>query len=907
MDSKCLDVCVAGRPEAAPAAPDLLPMLQHSIFDQAPGFIAVLQGPEHVFAFVNRAYVTLAGERDYVGRPVRAVLPEIEGQGYFELLDQVYRTGERYTASHVPVLLARAAGAPPEQRFVDFIYAPIRDEDGLTMGIFVEGHDVTHAYSSHRALEATQRRQALLIELSDRIRDLEEPAEISYAAAELLGRALNVSRAGYGTINVADETITIDRDWNAPGIQSLAGTLHFRDYGSYIEDLKRGETVVFADAEEDPRTAATAAALKAISAQAVVNMPVTEQGGFVALLYLNHERARQWTDDELALIREVAERTRTAVERRRAERDSRELTERLRLAQRVASAVTWEHDLRAGLTYWSDPKATRDLVGVELQSPASTNEWIRHIHPEDRAAYFQQWNASLPAGEGHVLVRMLRGGELRWLEAFGRVTERDDAGQPLRVVGISMDVTERRGAELARAESEARLRLAVEAGRMAVWEHDPVAGTITSSPELNRILGYPEDAELDLADLRSRYYPGEQERLAAIGARALQNGERFIDAEYRFYRPDGDLRWFLIRAEIVLDEARNPIRTVGVLLDITDRKTAEESLREREADLKAALDAGALAIFDFDHLAGRMRPSPRLAELYGFPPGHTLTLADIRSRYHPDDAAEIVAQAVSDLADLQKQNFRWELRLLLPDGTVRWVEGLGEYVRDQEGRVLRSRGVVLDVTERKRWEQQQRLLINELNHRVKNTLAIVQGLARTSYRRGEDAGAAREVFEARIQSLSAAHDLLTRRSWESAEISQVVTSATDAALGPAAARVHTSGPELLLPPQTAVSVALAVHELCTNALKYGALSAQAGRVEVRWTATDPKGEPRLQMSWSERGGPRVDPPKSRGFGTRMIERGLANELNGTVRLDFEPEGLSCWIDAPLPALPGPAV
>ncbi|HLJ21528.1 MAG TPA: PAS domain S-box protein, partial [Stellaceae bacterium] len=156
-------------------------------------------------------------------------------------------------------------------------------------------------------------RRTALVDLSDRIRDIEDPTELSYAAAEILGRALGVSRAGYGTIDKAAETITIERDWNAPGIESLAGVLHFRDYGSYIEDLKRGETVVFPDAEKDPRTAATADALKAISAQSVVNMPVTEQGGFVALLYLNHATAREWTTGELELIREVAERTRTAV------------------------------------------------------------------------------------------------------------------------------------------------------------------------------------------------------------------------------------------------------------------------------------------------------------------------------------------------------------------------------------------------------------------------------------------------------------------------------------------------------------------------------------------------------------------------------------------------------------------
>ena len=169
-------------------------------------------------------------------------------------------------------------------------------------------------------------RRGALLELNDRVRDLTDSADVAFAAAEILGRTLGVSRAGYGTIDRTAETISIERDWNAPGIKNLAGVLHFRDYGSYIDDLKRGETVVFADAETDPRTAANADALKAISAQAVVNMPVTEQGNFVALLYLNHATAREWPTDELVFVREVAERTRSIIERRRAEQDLQDLT-----------------------------------------------------------------------------------------------------------------------------------------------------------------------------------------------------------------------------------------------------------------------------------------------------------------------------------------------------------------------------------------------------------------------------------------------------------------------------------------------------------------------------------------------------------------------------------------------------
>jgi len=204
-------------------------------------------------------------------------------------------------------------------------------------------------YRSEQELKLAHERKTALLELGDRLRELTTPSDLAFATAEILGKTLGVSRCGYGTIDLAAETITIERDWNAPGIKSLAGVLHFRDYGSYIEDLKRGETVVFADAEKDPRTVATAESLKAISAQSVVNVPVTEQGGFVALLYLNHATAREWTPDELAFIRDVAERTRIAVERRHAEDRLRTFAGRLEqmVATRTGELVHSQSRLRA--------------------------------------------------------------------------------------------------------------------------------------------------------------------------------------------------------------------------------------------------------------------------------------------------------------------------------------------------------------------------------------------------------------------------------------------------------------------------------------------------------------------------------------------------------------------------------
>ena len=319
---------------------------QRRLFERAPGFIAILSGPDHVFEFVNDAYSRMTGGRDYIGRTVREIFPDLIDQEFFALLDTVYASGQRFTAHGRPLRLQNAPLSPQEERYLNFIYAPMTDEDGRVNGIFVEGHDVTEAHQAVEALHIAERRQALLVELTDRLRTLDAPADISFAAAELLGRALKVGRVGYGTVDPIAETITIERDWNAPGISSLAGILNFRDYGSYIENLTRGETVACANADLDPRTAATADALKAISAHAFVNMPITEDGDAVALLYLNHPTPREWPAEELAFMRDVAERTRTAVERRRAEQELRDLAATLerQVAERTAEYDrVWQH------------------------------------------------------------------------------------------------------------------------------------------------------------------------------------------------------------------------------------------------------------------------------------------------------------------------------------------------------------------------------------------------------------------------------------------------------------------------------------------------------------------------------------------------------------------------------------
>ena len=316
-----------------------------------------------------------------------------------------------------------------------------------------------------------ERGQAALLDLADRLRDQNDPATIPYIGSEVLGRALDVSRVGYGVIDPAAETITVERDWNGPGITSLAGVLRFRDYGSYIEDLKAGTTVVIDDVRLDPSTATGAPELEAISARSFVNMPLVEQGGFVALFYVNHAAARAWYPDELSLMREVAERVRGATERARAEQARRESEEQFRVFAQALPNQVWAARPDGSL-YWFNQQVfaygsqrIEDLQGVE--------GWTRVIHPDDYAMVAPAWAHSLATGDIYEVEFRIRraDGAYRWFLVRAEPVRGED-GVIVRWVGTNTDIDDRRrqSAELAALNDTLETQVAERTRELMVAE-----------------------------------------------------------------------------------------------------------------------------------------------------------------------------------------------------------------------------------------------------------------------------------------------------------------------------------------------------------------------------------------------------------------------------------------------------
>jgi len=323
------------------------------------------------------------------------------------------------------------------------------------------------------------------------------------------------------------------------------------------------------------------------------------------------------------------------------------------------------------------------------------------------------------------------------------------------------------------------------------------------------------------------------------------------------------------------------------------RAQAEAALRKSEEQLRAYLAASFDVVYRMNADWTVMRQLEGKEFISNTSEPNSMWL----DKYiYPDDQTRLlhaIQQAIRT-----KSVFELEHRVLRPDGTVGWALSRASPLLDEKGEIVEWLGTAANVTARKLYDERQTLLLNELNHRVKNTLASVQSIAMQTLRDAPTKAEGWQALQARLLALASAHDVLTRGHWEGADIYEVIQGSLAAyRTNDQATRLKLTGPNIRLLPRAALALSLALHELATNAGKYGALSIDSGRVDVDWTVTNEP--PAFSLRWAESGGPLVKMPERRGFGSRLIERGLAHDLDGDIRLEFKPAGVTCTIAAPI--------
>ena len=327
-----------------------------------------------------------------------------------------------------------------------------------------------------------------------------------------------------------------------------------------------------------------------------------------------------------------------------------------------------------------------------------------------------------------------------------------------------------------------------------------------------------------------------------------------------------------------------------------ERRLHEAALFEGQTRLQEALKVGGVVAFEWDATTNASQRSDNAAQILGFDPKKTFSATKFLARVHPDDRVNFreLIRSVSP----EKPSYKMTFRFGGPDGREIWLEESSRAEFDTTGRCLRLKGLTVDITERKLSEERQGMLIAELDHRVKNLLARVAVISTYTRQGSNSMDQFVEVLDRRIQSMANAHSLLSQSRWNGVNLADLVHNQ----LAPYATIANTmiGGPDVTLAPAATQAVAMALHELVTNAVKYGSLSNPNGHVSVNWDReNDEKTLTRVMIEWRETGGPPVQKSPKLGYGTSLIRELIPHELGGTVDLIFAPDGVCCKINVPI--------
>jgi PAS domain S-box-containing protein len=583
-------------------------------------------------------------------------------------------------------------------------------------------------------------------------------------------------------------------------------------------------------------------------------------------------------------------------DRRRSEAALAESHERLRLALDGAELGVWSVDTSTG--HFENDARDRRIQGHDPDAPPETLFQARSlIHPDDlaildaalmaakrtRGSFKAEYRLAPVCEHGYA-------GRERWVVVEGTVVC-GAGGRPMRLLGITRDITERKQAELALAERNAQLALAGQAALVGSYTYESDLERMTISEGYAAMHGLPEGTtESTRSQWRARVHPEDLAQLEELRARTFRDQGNVYNVEYRIVRAGGEVRWIDSRSFVSYDGDGRPRRVIGINIDITQRKQTEALLNESKTRLSDALAAGQVVAFEWDAATGRSQRSDNADRVIGF-------VADGRflNQVHADDRDNF-RTLIRGLSP-GNPSYALTFRFVRSDGRQVWLEEAAKGDFDHTGRLLRINGLTRDITERKELEDHKNTLISELDHRVKNVLAIVSTVASRTQETSSSMAEFVCALDGRIKSMATTHELLSFRRWRGIPLAEIV--GRELAPYATASNTRIGGKYVLLCAEASQTLAMVFHELATNAAKFGALSAGTGHVSVRWSfRRNGHAESWLCVDWEESGGPKVVPPVRSGFGTSVVRELVPYELGGSVDLVHPPEGVRCELQIP---------
>ena len=783
-------------------------------------------------------------------------------------------------------------GEPP--RLLD-LSAPVRDRAGATVGVLAAHFPWRWAFHVEEGL-----RPSLQAELAGA-----EVLILSRNGAVLLGQADEAGRPVSGPVSIRAQD-GVERASGRDGRSFLTGAFATRGYRDYpglgwSVLVRQAEATALAPASELERDVlargvplSLLAAVLAYFLADILKRSLDRVRGAATALGRGEVIVRpSGLFSEFRQIGDALDAASTNLREREAALNAEKC--RLAFALEGANDGIWDWDVVTGRV-WYSPRWLHMLGYRPGELEQHFSSWERIVHPEDRPGVIAALNEHREGGTPYYQAEhRLWHKERRWVWVLtrGRIVERDPDGRPLRAVGTHTDITDRKDTEEALAASETRFRTLFE--RAPVGIADVTLGCRLSAvnDRFCRIVGYdreeligktfqeithPEDIEADTGQVR-----------ALLGGRIPH-----YDMEKRYVRKDGQVVWAYLAVGLVRDDRGRPAYFLSSIKDITARKEAERALQVSETFTRSVVESSADCIKVLD-LDGRLQFMNSIGlcamEVDDFDRVRDHPWVEFWPEGNRPDIERAVASA--------RNGSRERLVAFCPTlrGTPKWWDVCITPVLGCEGRPERLLAISREITSLKQAEERLHLLMGELNHRVKNLFATVQALMRLSARPGDDVNTYKERILARLNTLARTNEILLRGSWAGAGLHELLNAELDAFdLGE---RLISDGRHMTLLAAQAVPISMMLHELTTNAAKYGALSVEEGTLVVSWQVEEAGLVRLLKLTWTERGGPPVTPPARKGFGTRLIQDALARELDAEILIDYRPEGLVASLTVPL--------
>jgi PAS domain S-box-containing protein len=734
----------------------------------------VAWGPKLGFLY-NDAYSDLLGSKhpNAMGQPFQRVWADIWAE-ISPLVDAALDSEASYH-ENLPLVTTRMGFE--EQAWFTFSYSPVRDESGSVSGVFCAVAETTEAMLN-------ERRQVFRLELGERLRHVADADEIKAIAAETAGRALGVARLGYGEIDEDEKIAIITRDWTDGTVASIVGRHRLEDFGPpIIAELKAGRSMSVEDIITDPRVAGFAPTFLARNTHAILAVPLIKAGKFTAFLYLHHPSPRGWTEDDMELAAEVAERTWAAVERARAEGRLRQRESRLRAVFDQATVGLARTDLSGRFLELNDRYC--EIVGRSKEE-LLVSKMQDITHPEDLAHNVPLFVAAAAGGPPFEIdKRYLKpDGATVWVRNSVNAI-RSATGQVEGILAVSIDLTKKRDAQARLNESEDQLRRGLSASRMVVWTFDLIAGSIIRSENADDIFGPGTSPEDFMSRMLEEDAQADRARLDA----ALSGATERYESEFRYRHPDGTMLWLFNQGEVTRAGDGTPERVHGVCIDVTARKEAELGLMALNETLEQRISEAVAAQREVDALyRAYFENTPEALFVIGVEPdgsfvveetnpahesGIGLRLADIRGRHVEDILPEKLAQLLlGTYRHVVKTGviFQYREKYDLKGITQHWDTSIIP-MRNQQGRVNRligsSRDVTRQVIAEETLRQSQKMeaigqLTGGVAHDFNNLLTPIVGTLDILKRRGVGTERDRQLMDGAAQSADRAKTLVQR-------------------------------------------------------------------------------------------------------------------------------------------------